>query len=60
MRAAGRRAFGQLGDSFADLRGTSFHATSFSRAIFPTEFIGPFRCAKARAAHRAGGQIIGY
>ena len=33
MRAAGRRAFGQLGDSFADLRGTSFHATGFSRAL---------------------------
>ena len=58
MRAAGRGAFTQLGDSFANLRGTSFHATSFSRAIFPTEFIGSFRRATARAAHRARGQII--
>jgi hypothetical protein len=65
MRAAGRGAFSQLGEPFANLRGTSFRgtsfrATSFSRGTFPTEFIGPFCCAKARAAHRARGQIIGY
>ena len=38
MRAAGRGAFSQLGDSFASARGTSFHATSVSFADFRTEF----------------------
>jgi hypothetical protein len=33
MRAAGRGAFGHLGDFFASARGTGTHATTF-RAIF--------------------------
>jgi hypothetical protein len=42
MRARGRGAFGQLGDSFAGIGGTRFGAAIFRTAIFRAKFSEPF------------------